>query len=75
MITEQDIELFILKNAVITQSLRSVFASQRIGGSRGALEAQADSLVGDYLKQIDFEIVSNAERMSEFYKLFYALGK
>jgi hypothetical protein len=73
MISERDIELFLLKNALITQSLRSTFSSQKIGGTRGALEAQADSLVADYLKQVDFEIVSNAERMSEFHKLFYAL--
>jgi len=68
-----DIELFILKNAVITQSLRSVFSEHRVGNARGALEAQADSLVSDYLRQIDFEILADAERMSEFYKLFYAL--
>jgi len=70
---ERDIELFILKNAVITQSLRSVFTDQRVGNARGALEAQADSLVAEYLRQVDFETLSDAERMSEFYKLFYAL--
>jgi len=73
MTRERDIELFILKNAVITQNLRSVFSEERIGVARGALEAQADSLVSDYLKQIDFDILSDAARMSEFYKLFYAL--
>jgi hypothetical protein len=62
-----------LKNAVITQGLRSTFAAQRVGNTRGALEAQADSLVADYIRQMDFEIVTNAARMSEFYKLFYAL--
>jgi hypothetical protein len=70
---EHDIELFILKNAVITQNLRTVFAAQRVGNSRGILEAQADSLVEDYLRQVDFETLADAERMSEFYKLFYAL--
>ncbi|MFI4935878.1 MAG: Swt1 family HEPN domain-containing protein [Caulobacterales bacterium] len=70
---ERDIELFILKNAAITQSLRSVLVGQRIGNARGALEAQADSLVADYLRQVDFETLADAERMSEFYKLFYAL--
>ena len=70
---EGEIELFILKNAVITQNLRTVFAEQRVGNARGALEAQADSLVADYLRQVDFETLADAERMSEFYKLFYAL--
>jgi hypothetical protein len=70
---ERDIELFVLKSAVITKSLRAAFAEQRIGNSRGALETQADSLVADYLRQVDFETLADAERMSEFYKLFYAL--
>jgi hypothetical protein len=73
MSSERDIELFVLKNAVITQSLRTVFAEQRVGNARGALEAQADSLVTEYLRQVDFETLADAERMSEFYKLFYAL--
>ena len=73
MSSERDIELFILKNAVVTQSLRAVFVNQRIGSGRGALEAQADSLVADYLRQVDFETLADADRMSEFYKLFYAL--
>jgi len=68
-----DIELFILKNAVITKSLRKLFSEQKIGNARGGLEAQADSLVADHMRQVDFEILSDAERMSEFYKLFYAL--
>lgn len=73
MNSEHDIELFMLKNAVITQNLRAVFVEKRVGNARGALEAQADSLVADYLRQVDFNILSDAERMSEFYKLFYAL--
>ena len=73
MSTERDIELFILKSAIITYGLRSAFSEQRVGNPRGALEAQADSLVADYLKQVDFETLQDAERMSEFYKLFYAL--
>jgi Swt1-like HEPN len=70
---EGAIELFILKNAVITQNLRSVFAVERVGHSKSALETQADSLVADYLRQVDFGIIADSERMSEFYKLFYAL--
>ena len=70
---EGAIELFILKNAVITRHLRSVFAVERVGHSKSALETQADSLVADYLRQVDFGIIADSERMSEFYKLFYAL--
>jgi hypothetical protein len=73
MIDYRDLELFILKNAAITRSLRSTLADKRIGNARGALEAQADSLVAEYLRQIDFETLTAADRMSEFYKLFYAL--
>lgn len=67
------IELFILKNAAITRDLKSIFKSEKIGNTRGDLEAQADSLVDEYLRQVDFKILSNAQRMSEFYMLFYAL--
>jgi len=73
MTREHDLELFVLKNAVITQDLRSTLVAQRVGNTRGMLEAQADSLVAEYLRQVDFETLADAERMSEFYKLFYAL--
>src|SRR3546814_11964051 len=59
--------------AVITQSLRAVLAMHRVGNARGALETQADSLVTEYLRQIDYDVLADADRMSEFYKLFYAL--
>src|SRR3546814_16552935 len=74
MSREHDIELFVLKNAVITQSLRAVLAMHRVGNARGALETQADSLVTEYLRQIDYDVLADADRMSEFYKLFYALA-
>lgn len=73
MRSARDIELFALKNAAITQGLRSVLAVEKIGSVRGQLEAQADSLVADYLRQVDFDVLAAADRMSEFYKLFYAL--
>lgn len=73
MTASRDIELFILKNAAITRGLKSIFSKENIGNSRGDLEVQADSLVADYLRQVDFKILANAERMSEFYMLFYAL--
>ena len=70
---KHDIELFVLKNAAITQSLRRTFVDLRIVNARGSLEAHADSLVSEYLKQVDFATLADADRMSEFYKLFYAL--
>lgn len=73
MIRESDIELFVLKNAVVTGSLNKLFSTQKIGNARGSLEAQADSLVAEYMRQVNFEILSDAERMSDFYRLFYAL--
>lgn len=73
MSRERDIELFALKNAAITRSLRAVLVDERVGHSRGPLEIQADSLVAEYLKQVDFRTLADAERMSEFYKVFYAL--
>ncbi len=64
MTREHDLELFVLKNAVITQDLRSTLVAQRVGNTRGMLEAQADSLVAEYLRQVDFETLADAERMS-----------
>ena len=55
MTREYDLELFVLKNAVITQDPRSTFTAQRVCNTRGMLEAQADSLVAEYLRQVDFE--------------------
>jgi hypothetical protein len=73
MTHERDIELFVIKNAAITKSLRSATLVNKAGGNiRGALESQADSLVAEYLRQVDYETMADAERMSEFYKLFYA---
>lgn len=73
MSEDREIELFVLKNAVITKELRATFTANRVGHVRGVLESQADSLVNEYLRQVDFETLADAERMSEFYKLFYAL--
>lgn len=69
----ESVRLFLLQNAVITKGVRSTFVEQRLVSSRGALEAQADSLVENYLRQIDLQTIADADRMSEFYKLFYAL--
>jgi hypothetical protein len=64
MISDAKLELFVLKNAVITREIREVMQSQKLGNSRGPLEAQADFLVTDYLQQVYFRTLANAARMS-----------
>lgn len=44
-----------------------------VNNMRSALERETDSLISGYLSQIDFKIVNSAERMAEFYKVFFAL--
>jgi hypothetical protein len=69
----EKIRLFLLQNAVVTKGVENAFAKENLVATRGALESQADSLVADYLRQIDLKTIAEADRMSEFYKLFYAL--
>ncbi len=45
----------------------------KVTNVRSALERETDTLISGYIDQINFEIVSNAERMAEFYKVFFAL--
>lgn len=73
MSSDDRVELFLLKSAVITRALSEALDREKLSNRRGALESQADSLVSDYLRQVDHKTLSDAERMSEFYKLFYAL--
>ncbi|KHA63778.1 hypothetical protein NI18_13655 [Sphingomonas sp. Ant20] len=73
MTSTQAIELFILKSAVITRELNRVMSTLKVTNVRSALERETDTLISGYIDQINFEIVSNAERMAEFYKVFFAL--
>ncbi|MGF7053498.1 uncharacterized protein YeeX (DUF496 family) [Bosea sp. OAE752] len=73
MSEERVIELFVLKNAVVTAELRKISRQFRIENVKSNIELVTDSLVSDYLQQVDFEIIKDADRMSEFYKIFYAL--
>lgn len=68
-----DTELFVLKCAVITRELDAVLSTERVEFSKSKLETEADTLIDKYIRQIDFDTMHNAERMSEFYRLFYAL--
>lgn len=66
------VELFVLKNAAISADLNDAMLSNRADASiRGPIEIATDKLVTEHLKQIDTKIRYNAERMSEFYKIFY----
>lgn len=67
------IELFMLKNAVATGDLRKNIRNLKIENVKSNIEVVTDALVHDYLQQVDYEIIRDAERMSEFYKIFYAL--
>lgn len=67
------IELFVLKCAPIRQELNRTLSSLSVSNSRSPLEIVTDSLVSGYIGQIDYKIVSSAERMADFYKTFFAL--
>lgn len=67
------IELFSLKCAVLTRELRRTFSDLKITHHRSSLEIETDALISDYMSQIDFATVRDAERMAEFYKVFFAL--
>lgn len=66
-------ELFVLKCAVITRALRATTSEIGTEPSRSPLESVTDTLVADFLSQVDFEVQRDAARMAEFYKIFYAL--
>lgn len=66
-------ELFIIKNAAITADLRRVMDKEGLSPAKSDLEKATDALVDKHLKQAAFQIRSAAERMAEFYKLFYIL--
>jgi hypothetical protein len=68
-----DLHLFVLKNAAITHDLRAIYQQTKIENRRSALEIETDALVDDYLQQVDFGVVRDADRMSQFYKIFYIL--
>ena len=71
--TSRQVELFLLKAPVITSEIRSVLSRQNVRRVKSELELVTDKLVTDHISQIDFEIQANAERMAEFYKIFYML--
>lgn len=73
MIDGQIIELFVLKNAVVTAELRKIARQFKIENVKSNIELVTDSLVRDYLQQVDFDIIKDADRMSEFIRYFMLL--
>lgn len=69
----EKLELFILKCPVIRHELNKVMSQMRISNTRSSLERETDSLISGYVSQIDFKTLQNAERMADFYKVFFAL--
>lgn len=68
MTTESDIELFVLKSAVIKAELDKAL------GKTGSEEPLGpNSSISPLFVQISGDIRANAEKMAEYYKLFYML--
>ncbi|MGV7030401.1 Swt1 family HEPN domain-containing protein [Methylobacterium symbioticum] len=67
------VELFTLKNSAISSEIRDILKEHSFSNQRGAVEIATDKLVEEHLKQVDERIRRNADRMSEFYKMFYVL--
>jgi hypothetical protein len=68
-----DIELFILKAGATNSHLRQALQDPDIALVRSEIEHATDKLVAGHLEQVDAGIRQNAERMAEFYKIFYIL--
>jgi hypothetical protein len=68
-----DIELFILKAGATNSQLRQALQEPGVALVRSEVERITDKLVASHLEQVDAGIRRNAERMSEFYKIFYVL--
>lgn len=67
------LHLFIVQNAAITHELKRVLGDTSVSNARSDLERYTDALVKDYIAQIDYKTLAEADRMSEFYRIFYAL--
>jgi hypothetical protein len=68
MTAETDIELFVLKSAVI-----KVEVDKALGKAEGEQPLGPRSTMSPLFAQITGEIRTNAEKMAEYYKLFYML--
>jgi hypothetical protein len=68
-----DIELFILKAGATNSQLLHALQDPDVALVRSEIEHATDKLVAGHLEQVDASIRQNAERMAEFYKIFYIL--
>lgn len=68
-----EIELFLLKSAATNCQLKQALQTPEVGLVRSEIEQATDKLVDGHLEQVDALIRHNAERMAEFYKIFYIL--
>jgi hypothetical protein len=71
--SEKIIQLFVMQNAAITAELTGVLKPVSRTVEASDLERVTDALVREYIGQIDPDIQRNAERMAQFYKIFYML--
>jgi hypothetical protein len=72
---EQEVllELYFLKCAVIKRDLSRVLGELSLQDERSEIERHTDVLVEGHLSQIDDSILSDAKKMGEFYRIFYAI--
>lgn len=68
-----EIELFVLKAGATNAQLRQALQDPDVALVRSEIEHVSDKLVAGHLEQVDPSIRQNAERMAEFYKIFYIL--
>lgn len=66
-------ELFVLKCAPIRAAIESSLARFDFASVRASASLRDDPLIRDYLAQIALDDRTQAERMSEYYKVFYML--
>jgi hypothetical protein len=67
----KDIELFVLKCAVIEGTLRTVIAAHGDSSPQRAIDIERD--LNSYIRQFTLENRRNAITMAEYYKIFYML--
>jgi hypothetical protein len=70
---EKVAELFVLKCAVIHADLIRAIGEQGLVGTKSEIETATDALIAPHIGQVDYHIRAAAERMAEFYQLFYML--
>lgn len=66
-------QLFCLNSAAIKAALDEVLNESSISIQKTDLEVATDALIESHLRQVDYKIRSAAQRMAEFYLIFYML--